>query len=82
MSECVQNNEDVKIAVSKNFEEVVLDEAKDTLLEVKIGMHSICRTLSVLSLIIFVFTCQNLLTIICFLSATDEYVNILDSLPF
>ncbi|KAG0621351.1 hypothetical protein M758_3G013000 [Ceratodon purpureus] len=28
-----QNNEDVKIAVSKNFEEMVLDESKDTLLE-------------------------------------------------
>lgn len=31
----VQDNGDVKIAVGKNFEEVVLDESKDTLLEVK-----------------------------------------------
>jgi hypothetical protein len=31
----VQNTEDVKIAVGKNFDEMVLDEAKDTLLEVK-----------------------------------------------
>lgn len=31
---CLQNDEDVKIAVSKNFEEIVLDESKDTLLEV------------------------------------------------
>lgn len=29
-----QNNEDVKIAVGKNFDEMVLDEAKDTLLEI------------------------------------------------
>lgn len=41
MSECVQNNEDVKIAVGKNFEEMVLDESKDTLLEVKIDMQDV-----------------------------------------
>jgi hypothetical protein len=31
----LQNDEDVKVAVSKNFEEIVLDESKDTLLEVR-----------------------------------------------
>lgn len=30
----MQNDDDVKIAVGKNFEEIVLDESKDTLLEV------------------------------------------------
>jgi hypothetical protein len=40
----VQNNEDVKVAVGRNFEEMVLDESKDTLLEVKICMHLKRRT--------------------------------------
>ena len=35
----MQNDEDVKVAVGKTFEEVVLDESKDTLLEVKICTH-------------------------------------------
>ncbi|XP_024382727.1 protein disulfide isomerase-like 1-4 [Physcomitrium patens] len=39
------NNEDVKIAVGKNFEEVVLDESKDTLLELYAPGCNYCQEL-------------------------------------
>ncbi len=35
---CLQNDDDVKIVVGKNFDDIVLDESKDTLLEVSCKM--------------------------------------------
>lgn len=35
----IQNNGDVKIVVGDNFDEIVLDESKDVLLEVKICIN-------------------------------------------
>lgn len=40
-----KNDEDVKVAVSKNFEEIVLDESKDTLLEIYAPWCGHCQTL-------------------------------------
>jgi hypothetical protein len=34
----LQNDDDVKIVVGKNFDDIVLDESKDTLLEVSCKM--------------------------------------------
>lgn len=34
----MQNDDDVKIVVGKNFDDIVLDESKDTLLEVSCKM--------------------------------------------
>lgn len=39
----LQNDEAVRIAVGRNFEEIVLDEAKDTLVEVKVYNHVMRR---------------------------------------
>ena len=37
---CIQNDGDVKIVVGDNFDDIVLDESKDVLLEVLLQYHS------------------------------------------
>ncbi len=49
----MQNDDDVKIVVGKNFDDIVLDESKDTLLEVSCKMKmeiAISNCLSYLNL--------------------------------
>lgn len=52
-----QNDGDVKIVVGDNFDEIVLDESKDVLLEVVIFLHGIKSKIHSLlfSLITFLF---------------------------